>query len=402
MTRLQQDLRVNSWHRRYGCPVAVTLVSLAGLSPPVIAQELPAGSVVDVSGVPTCQTCEIQFSHVVRLGSTDGKDAMWSTPIGVFRIGDDYILVSESDGGRLLLYDTDGNILDAFDKRGGGPEEVESLGVMARLGPTTVANIDWGNGRFSILEAGSGKVDVARTVRITDELPGQVFPFDESSVIGVDTYAGWAKGSSGAALQIYHLGESEARLEASFDDVVSTTGLPEGQRRRVVWVDENHIWSSSEGEYLIRRWGLDGTPDGAFRFRPDWFSGKVEGALGSPSRPPDPFVNSMWTDDDGRLWVFTWRPSNAYKQAWEGLSELIRNGELMGSGRPARHKFWNTNIDVLDPETGELVTSRRWISLVGGVLGDGFVWTLWQDEFGVPRIDVWKVGISTPHQGPGG
>jgi len=193
MTRLQQDLRVNSWHRRYGCPVAVTLVSLAGLSPPVIAQELPAGSVVDVSGVPTCQTCEIQFSHVVRLGSTDGKDAMWSTPIGVFRIGDDYILVSESDGGRLLLYDTDGNILDAFDKRGGGPEEVESLGVMARLGPTTVANIDWGNGRFSILEAGSGKVDVARTVRITDELPGQVFPFDESSVIGVDTYAGWAK-----------------------------------------------------------------------------------------------------------------------------------------------------------------------------------------------------------------
>lgn len=394
MTGLQQNRNLDSWIREYGHSVAVTLVLLVGLGPPMVAQELPAGSVIEVSGVPTCQTCEIQFSHVVRLGSTDGKDAIWTPPYNVIRIGTDYILVSETDDGRLLLYDTAGNILDVFDRKGGGPEEVEDLATIARLGSTTVAILDWGNSRFSIIEAGSGKIEVVRTVRITDKLPGKIWSYDESNLIGYDEYAGWKEGTREAALQIYHLDESEARISASFD-VVSTRVLPDVQRQRTVWADESHVWSSSLGEYLIRRWGLDGTPDGAFRFRPEWFSGKVEGALGPPSRPPDPLVNSLWTDDDGQLWVFTWRPSNAYKQAWEGLSELIRNGELMGSGRPAYHKMWNTNIDVIDPETGELVTSRMWISLVGGVLGDGFIWTQWQDEFGVPRVDIWRISMVT-------
>ena len=124
MTGLQQNRNLDSWIREYGHSVAVTLVLLVGLGPPMVAQELPAGSVIEVSGVPTCQTCEIQFSHVVRLGSTDGKDAIWTPPYNVIRIGTDYILVSETDDGRLLLYDTAGNILDVFDRKGGGPEEV--------------------------------------------------------------------------------------------------------------------------------------------------------------------------------------------------------------------------------------------------------------------------------------
>lgn len=377
------------------------LLAVTALSPRAVAQDLPAELVLEVPDAHTCPACEIQFSHVVRLGSTDGKDAMWAVPLDVIRIGTDYILVSETENGRLLLYDTDGNIVDTYEKRGEGPQELGGGGRMARLGPTSVAFIDWNNGRFAIIEAGSGKVVVSRTVRVTESMPFQVFSYDESSVIGVDSYAGWAEGSRGAALKIYHLGESVARIDTSFD-VVSTRGLPEVQRSRIVWVDKGHIWSSSEGEYLIRRWELDGTPDGAFRFRPDWFSGKVEGALGPPSRPPDPAVNSMWTDDESQIWVFTWRPSNAYKQAWEGLSELIRNGELMGSDRPAYHKLWNTNIDVLNPETGELVTSRMWIALVGGVLGDGFIWTHFQDEFGVPRVDVWSVSLATGEQAGGG
>ena len=298
------------------------------------AQILPGTpDVFAVPNDPECSRCEIQLRHVLRIGSTDGPDALWAIPSDVVRLEDGLFLVTETEGGRLLLYNLEGKLLDAFDKRGEGPRELGGGGRVSKLGGTSVLFTDWANGRFAEIEVGRGKISVERTLRADQQLPMRVFPVDSVQVVGVNTYSRMPDGSR-RALHSLHVGPEEVVTRESFDPVGSGR-LSEAQRGRVVWVNGAEIWSASEAKYQVTRWTRDGKPTAVYKFKKPWFEGEVRGAVGPPSEPPDPLLNSLWTDEDGLLWVFSWRPSQGYDLAWEGLTERARGGSYSGAIDPS-------------------------------------------------------------------
>jgi hypothetical protein len=117
----------------------------------------------------------------------------------------------------------------------------------------------------------------------------------------------------------------------------------------------------------------------------------------TPARPyyesrPRGAIAALGRDSLGLLYVY----SHVSDPQWSPDLRL-KNQELIDLfNRRDRSRFYDTVIDVIDPQTGSLVTTIRHPEALNGWAAstDGmYVFSRWEDEVGMIRLDVWRVRL---------
>jgi hypothetical protein len=155
----------------------------------------------------------------------------------------------------------------------------------------------------------------------------------------------------------------------------------------------DRIWSARTREYVLELFGLDGTKQAELVRRAAWFhpdAGLLKGSRGAGPRPPSPLIQSIWQDANGLLWVLVlladrnWRDGLRYETNEDGGGGYaIANAE----------RYYDSILDVIDPRTGRLVTSRRFDAMLSVLTDDGLAIGVRADEDGVEHVDVWQVSL---------
>jgi hypothetical protein len=95
-------------------------------------------------------------------------------------------------------------------------------------------------------------------------------------------------------------------------------------------------------------------------------------------------------DSAGRLWVAILVPGENWRQ---GVGERTTPQGLKAVGITNSAMYWDTLVEVIDPNAGVVVGGARFDSNIVSLLGDGRVAAYREDASGNPFFDVWRVNI---------
>jgi hypothetical protein len=279
-----------------------------------------------------CPRCRIVVDTVVILGDPDGPGMIEDdfTPTAVDGLGRYYLL--SNGGSSIKVFAPDGMYLHTLGGRGEGPGEFQLVRRIHIDADDRLFTTDRLLGRISIF-ASTGTLE--RTVTVPEPLLGfTVFPIrGDSILVGGHSFTPALIGYSTHILspegtRIRSFGEPTYPLRPSSDEFY--------HHRAIAPADLDQLWIAGWERYQIELWSLDGTRLHVWHRDADWFH-RADPATDGRT-PPRPSLTSLYEDSSGRLWLHM----RVAAEDW-----------LDGPER------FDTVIEVLDPEAGEVLASLR-------------------------------------------
>ena len=290
-------------------------------------------------------------------------------------------LVSPPSGG-VGIYDSTGRLVHVMRGAGGGPGELRDVNEIG-FGP---GDSLWVVDRMRALHvyAPAPTFAYVRTVQAERPLGGTVTSFGILSPALVwypkllpPELIGW---------------DGKVRTRFGGDRPISES---EERMGAVLLVDSAHMWTAHGNAYVLNLMHSDGTSKRQITRNVDWFPpGRV--TTGYPWQvPPRPRITSISVDSDGLLWVLTRR---AHRQ-WRADSTFgSAKGPISINALPSRHAsaaFFETVIDVLDPQTGDLIATTIVPGTYGEFVQPGVVYDVREDNDGLVRLALVRVSLSS-------
>lgn len=346
---------------------AIAAVAVLGAEPDVGApQEFRL-----VTSRPACTSCVLHTESVVTLGSLD--DPVGITPSS--RLARDsrgrYYVAPTDRAGVIAVYDQSGSFLAAIGARGQGPGEFLGPDFVV-IGPADTLFVFDGP-RLSVL---SPDYRFARSV----PLPGRTYDavWLRSGVLVLNVLPGATRGAA-PLLQVL-AGDSVQRV---FGPLLGPNLQGIMPFLRLAPSSSGGIWSVPFNAYRIEHWDERGTRTAALRRDPDWFRSQAFAA-------PDPaasVVMGLYQDSEGLLWVSV-RVARDGRRAFPSLP-----GERQPPTPSESLANFGTQVEVIDPFSGTLVTSARLDRLVSRFLGDGLACGFRESQDGVLSIEVFTLRL---------
>ena len=342
----------------------------------------PAGHVVpdEVS----CTTCEIQVEAELQIGTGDGPGSLLGRPTHLVLDSLGRFWVTMLDYGFPFVFDAGGQFLQQVGSAGAGPGEFRYATVVAALPGDSVllratpsylvVGPDLGIDRVI-----RGSVGSSMTDHRVASWPGEV----------VTQKITYAAGVANAGIVTLDLSGEQVRERGTLFGVTRTT---ERIYRRVEPVPAG-MWVSEVTRYLLRKHEPDGTPEDSLERRLDWFPASERYEFGSPDQAPTPGVNTLRSDEEGRLWVYLDRPRSNWTNAWRGVSVPTGAREVRVSSLPPAYTLWRTVVEVIDPKQRRVVARKELEGHVFAVLGADRVATYLELENGVPVVTIHKLTL---------
>jgi hypothetical protein len=368
--------------RRVGLASVLSLLTAACVTHPLLAQDVP---VVEVPDAPNCPRCRIEIDTVALLGTPAGEGSLSGIPsmVRVDSRGRYWVFDPQT---RIRVFGADGVFLQGVGGHGRGPGEFvypgdafpvsgDSMVVLDGIMRATVVGPDLVPGRaiqlFHILSPA-----VALHWPDTVVVQGQV---------GTPAGAGWP-------LHRGSFAGSEVDLGASF-------GAERGERRPggfehvmqlIAPARGGGFWTADRVRYRIHRWSASLVRLQTVERGPPWFAKESRYWVGDKTTPPPPLVNGISEDSTGLIWCLVSIPSSDWKSAWpnyrEGTTELT-------AASVAIEKFYDTAIEVIDPEEGRVVTRRVLQSYPMGALPGGRAALYGLDANDNPRVAIIRLRV---------
>ncbi len=328
-----------------------------------------------IEGGPTCTDCEIRLLKAALLGgpgdpSSVASDAAgWDCSLGQLSTGE-FVLGAVVGGGEIFVYQREGGMTRRHGRRGQGPGELSGSLALA-VGPSdTLFVLDRDQARLSVLSS-SG------TFIRSFPAPNRVRTF----ALLNDGRLLFHRTPSGPTEALFHLINSEggdaqqfgeaSREDPELDGYVIAAAEPDGFWTASIWTYELFLHRSpfSLETKLLRRVG--------------WFPPGGKYVDGMPfSIPSAPVLKHLWDSGNGELWVYSLVPD----ESWEPDIPLDPRHEW------ARRSF-DTIIEVIDLDTGEVVASGRYDEMLGAVCGSPLAYAIVESEDGDTRIQVFRPTI---------
>jgi hypothetical protein len=149
--------------------------------------------------------------------------------------------------------------------------------------------------------------------------------------------------------------QADARVTASFGTETYNVSQFEMSQmfKHVTPSRAGGVWCSDQQAYRFSSWTKDGTLIRLFERKPEWFSQRSEGALGTPrTTPPPPGVSAIEEDESGLLWVFVRTAADTWKEGWPET----RPGQREIAMKDIQYdKLFRTIVEVIDPAAGRVV-----------------------------------------------
>jgi hypothetical protein len=317
---------------------------------------------------------------VVDIGSDKQPGHQLHGVAGAVRLADGKIAVGNGGSSQVHVFDQSGSLLATAGRAGGGPEEFRSLEALVSFPGDSLAVLDAGNGRLTII---SPEGRIARSVSIRSVGPGAVLVGvldDGSFIMGVHRPVAPREGLSrdsvayvrfsreGNQMNTISTGPGTTRFQRISGRRVSRMTVPFGPAPSATAYG-SHIYVGSTDAYQIRQYGKDGKLERIIRRdvprRPftqahldrfvESFPRLGEALQGMPHPQYLPAFSTMLADPDGNLWVQDYQELGSAAITWAVFQQsgrLLGTISLPGSfrvtdvGREHVTGVWSDELDV--------------------------------------------------------
>lgn len=388
-------------HLRLGstrmAPVPSTVLSVLLVLCLAIQLGAEAQSVTTVSSTVSCPDCRIVLDSVVVL---DGRRAEHvGEPVALAHMSDGRVLLSpQFDMSLVAVFDQRGRFLGRLGRKGEGPGEFMGVGQIRVGRGDTVRIYDHWNPRVTVF---SPELELVGTRKMTLPVGGGTNGLVElpdgrlvtQRPFAIPEYAGFP----------VHLMSADGKILLSFGSEEENPGYRLGQER-LMWhtiasASDDRVWVAPTTRYSIGLWDLSGRMLAKLDRAPSWFPPHPDSPFGidydNPNSPPHPGIIGLWQDSEGRLWTLTYVADEHYQEALGPVQGI--GGELRAVTNEQRYS--DTMVEVLDPQSGELIASRRIdasLNMFAAISKTGRVAAYREDERGFPYVDVWDLRLEVP------
>jgi len=336
-----------------------------------------------ISNSPACSTCSIVAHRDVTVTPPETAPSFFSpTQVVIDSRGNHY--VADPMGARsIAVFDRRGAFLATLGKAGGGPGEfqrVEGLLVDAHdsIHVFGVNHTVFNSSR--VLVRASQDFDGARISRGLGLADGRLLLHG--------TFA-----SARHRGQPLHVTDGRGRVVRSFGaggEPYSASASPLLTARALAIADGASVWTARRNVYELERWSLDGQLLETIARRPPWHAPWIRWNSRTDVEPPPARLMSLWRDRTGLVWTLS-RVADAQWKPVPGRS-LGKEAPFPPAGEIRERE--DTILEVIDPRSRRLVTSRRFDEAFDHFLPDGRIAELTEDDHGIVILRLWRPEIT--------
>ncbi len=344
-TDAREGLRVtrSRSRRRRAFKTGVAFAALATST--CVQRELPDSRDADsytrvIDGDPICADCQINFRHVVTLGSDADPASVWEGAAGsecmVAELGTgEFVLGGVASRGDVFVYDDQGRFSRSIGRQGQGPGELTSRARILVTAGDTLWVADDGNVRMQVWTSAGHYIrsfPLPAPYRRFTRLKQGDFVFE--GPVGRTGDPMYYVLSSSSGEELARVGEARStELDLEWSVLTRRHGPGGG------------FWAASIWHYAIERWDSAGSLKGTLVRDVTWFPPYPPYPDGVfDSEPPPAGLYHLREDDQGRLWAFVLLPDANWRPAIP---------------RRPRHT-WNREtfdylVEVIDPASARLI-----------------------------------------------
>ncbi len=356
----------------------ITACLLTGLLLGMLQAPAQSQEVIEITPRQTCQGCSIQLEPVATLGrAQDPVSPFWYSRVAVDRLGTLFVGPTTSPG-EIAVYSPSGDLLRTLGREGEGPGEFHGIRYLQVLGGDSLHVLSRGRRTILSLDGdfiGSSPALITTTnAAVLDD--GRVLV---NRLIQTPERFGLPAHILGTG------GQPDLSFGNDSDDPQGE--FVAGNLRTVSYSGGSQVWVGPLGQYRLELWDTAGTHLRTFVRSAPWFKPWVRRSALQPFREkPNPTLLSVREDHAGLLWVILRVPD----RNWEpGVEE------------PAYEHVYDAILEVVDPETGDLLISERFDEpdqLFLYFLSEDLLTSSSVTELGVEQIHVWRFRIHDPNK----
>jgi hypothetical protein len=349
-------------------------------------------SVIRVDDRTSCTRCTFSWETLATL---EGMGFDGPATSAVLAPGGRFYFVDFSDGQLLKSVDLSSGQVSVLGRRGAGPGEYEVVRNLLVDGRRQLHLLDAMLARRSVFSergvfVGSGAID------LSGGMGRPAILLRDSLVL-----ASLRPARGVGAVPIVSLYDGSGKVREVVQTIPASASARWAGDRLLARVSDStffvaDVFGARGALYALRRDRAHLLA--AFEFRADWRQ-TVEPALppsdGVFARPYSTQIRGIWADSLGRIWIYSGRPSSAWKPAPEpSPGRTLSSDELaVLTARPRLESV----IDVLDPSTGLIVARAQLPGSLGHAIGGGVFLSTEEHSSGEPRIVLRQVHLSHPH-----
>lgn len=333
-----------------------------------------AQTIVQVAPEPSCPGCSIEVDHLATLGrAEDPISPLWYARVAVDGSGN-YFVGPTTSPGEIAVYGASGQLRRTIGREGEGPGEYYGIRYLQILGGDTLHVLS--RGRHTVLSLDGDVIDSSPALIYSTNAT----VLDDGRVLVNKTL----QSPDRIGLPAHILGADGQPILSFGNDSGDPQGeFVEGNWRTVSYSGGDRVWVGPLGEYRLEAWDTTGVHLRTLVRSPSWFEPWDRRSSRQPfGEKPNPILLSVHEDDKGRLWVISRVPDRNWKP---GVEE------------PAYEHVYDTVLEVIDPENGDLIVSQRFdaetqlfLYFISGDLLTSFS----VNEVGVEKIHVWKFQLN--------
>jgi hypothetical protein len=159
-------------------------------------------------------------------------------------------------------------------------------------------------------------------------------------------------------------------------------------RRRLGVAADGLVAVSHWARYVVELWTVDGQHRSTLVRNPDWFVRDGSDDPGAPqARQEAPRI-----DAEGRLWTVSHVADPEWRQSISTVRD-IRGGLAPGVAEGDLDDYVDSVVEVIDPDSGELIASIRVDPHLTFVSNSGYAASYREDDVGNPSIEVWRLEL---------
>ncbi|MEO7361870.1 MAG: hypothetical protein ABI120_16180 [Gemmatimonadaceae bacterium] len=366
-------------------PVATALWSLLILG--ACDQPEPADVVEIIGAAQLCTGCRVELGPPMELRN-DGGGPLAMSPTAVSVDAQGRYWVAEVNQ-LARVYDSNGKFLNTIGKHDGGMNSFGSPVAFLPVPGDSMLVFDFENGAQAFVV--DSHFQVARAMRLPDNLlpasatgwPAQMLL---SGIVSSATDDAWT-------LHLATANQPNVSIIKSFgtEKLTSEQSSTMARYQRVTPASDSGFWSADILRYRISHFSKDGVLLGTIERTPDWFPVASKDNIGTPTEPPPPKLITVWQAPDGLLWVFGRVAAKHWQEAWPTLAPGAKE---VNYSALSLERMYGTVIEVIDPITRNVVTTKTLDEYVSNVLPNGNVVVYSVDTAHVAHMAVVRLSLA--------
>jgi hypothetical protein len=322
----------------------------------------------------------LRLEPVMLLGDADGP-GMIEGESGTARVdsrGRYYVF--REFGQQIKVFSPAGEYLRTIGREGGGPGEFRGISIVYPAPGDSLHVVDLLNVRWNVF---SPEGEYVRSTQLQVPVYMQLHLLPD----GRGLFSAPVRGE--LARFPLHLLEATGEHVRSFGAAPEEFG-PLGYDpawRRMAPAGPTSVWAAYNDRYRIELWDAaeeSDRPRQVVERSVDWFPPGLQEEV-SIEAPPTTRLQAVRQDDRGRLLVL-------FRVADSHWREAVEPGS-MHANVTDRHRYYDSRLELIDPESGELLASATQDLFFHGFIADDLLIASVLDESGAPRVAVWKVSL---------